>query len=180
MTLELYSLRMMMFHMFRMITKKNKIFKTIISLVSVLMMNNFFWVKKSTKMFLHNQTMFVNISVFIWMWVMWVPNHSISMLQNYSTFPVVMIITTAIIVISTLLRTKNYPSRFLSNNFFTTFSTKNSLPFMFPHTFSTTIFSMFRRWFLKNCFAIKTNMFNFSKVFHSNIITYELRSYQYV
>lgn len=47
--------------MFRIIFKKFKIFKSVIVFYPVHMMNNFFMIKKSSKIFLHNKTMLKNL-----------------------------------------------------------------------------------------------------------------------
>lgn len=80
-----------MLSMFVLIRKKFKIFKTIVVMNVIDVMDNFFWFKKTIKRFFHNQAMFSNISTMITKWMGRIKKINIAPIFVFSAFPVVVV-----------------------------------------------------------------------------------------
>lgn len=94
----------MMSKMLRVARKKIKVFRMVISLDFVYMMNNFFWGQKSIQYFFSYQPMFANIAAFFSEWMGWRMDHNIAILRNTPTsFPHRMFIAGNIGVFSALI-----------------------------------------------------------------------------
>jgi len=75
-------------HMFRMIGKHEKIFRSIIISYAINMMNHLGWIKKSTQIFFSNYSRLPNISLLSTKRMIWLPNIDIpSFVSSFSTFP---------------------------------------------------------------------------------------------
>ena len=80
--------------MFSTVSKKLKIFYSIILAIFVNMMNDFFWLKESFKVFFHNQTMFKNISPAIRKRMLRFPDNKITCNSfNFPASPVVIFLS---------------------------------------------------------------------------------------
>lgn len=77
----------MKFSMSRSIFKEFKIFRTIIILNAIFMMNCFFWFKIATRHFFHDKTRTFNISSLIAKWMIPIVDINVSIMDRFSALP---------------------------------------------------------------------------------------------